>query len=333
MSNFLLILAELSIAAAIFYGIYHLSMKVFKKRITKQCRYILCLLVVFRMLIPFGMNIEIPWDSVGEKIFGPAPEKAADVVTFKENVPEDTYEETFLGVRIENDARENSYEALADEPIIGTPQENKEDLFTAGVVSRNTVGSQEISMHAPVEDQSKLSSIFGRWETLVFSLWLLGAIVSFIYYEAGYLRWKRMILSGCRPAELEDDELLEQMYPNGYVDVLQSNQVSTPLLCGAICPYLILPEGGFVKNGRQSTLEHIFRHEMYHVKRQDLIWKHFAILAQSVHWFNPFLHSICKELSRCCELSCDEAVTKEMEMQDVRAYGETILTLASGTFA
>ena len=195
MSNFLLILAELSIAAAIFYGIYHLSMKVFKKRITKQCRYILCLLVVFRMLIPFGMNIEIPWDSVGEKIFGPAPEKAADVVTFKENVPENTYEETFLGVRIENDARENSYEALADEPIIGTPQENKEDLFTAGVVSRNTVGSQEISMHAAVEDQSKLSSIFGRWETLVFSLWLLGAIVSFIYYEAGYLRWKRMYRS------------------------------------------------------------------------------------------------------------------------------------------
>ena len=317
MGIFLQILIELSIASTLFYGIYYLVVKVLKKHITKQCRYLLCLLVVVRMLLPFGVNI--PWDTLHENLFrvsfgevlnGAMAGSSANMAVSQEGIPVAVDEGDLPDV-------------LSEDPeIVFVGEKNKGNTFISqGIIAQ---AGNELANH---------STTTIPWNMLLFAVWIIGAIGCFTYQEWGYLRWKRMILKNCQPAELEDDELLEQMYPTGYVVMLQSDQVNTPLLCGAICPYIILPEGGFVNYGRQSALEHILRHEMYHVRRQDLIWKHFSILAQSIHWFNPFLHSICKELSRCCELSCDEAVTGEMEMQDVRAYGETILSLASGVFA
>lgn len=44
-----------------------------------------------------------------------------------------------------------------------------------------------------------------------------------------------------------------------------------------------------------------------------------------LHWFNPLLYLMGREVNRTCELSCDEAVIKSMGEREQRAYGDTLL--------
>ena len=44
-----------------------------------------------------------------------------------------------------------------------------------------------------------------------------------------------------------------------------------------------------------------------------------------LHWFNPCVYLLEREVSRMCELSCDEAVTKDLGAAGKRAYGDMLL--------
>lgn len=44
-----------------------------------------------------------------------------------------------------------------------------------------------------------------------------------------------------------------------------------------------------------------------------------------LHWFNPLVWLMSREVNRACELSCDEAVIRLLNDQERRAYGDTLL--------
>ena len=49
----------------------------------------------------------------------------------------------------------------------------------------------------------------------------------------------------------------------------------------------------------------------------------------SLHWFNPLMYLVRREVARRCELSCDEAVLRTLDQRGRRRYGETLLALAT----
>lgn len=53
------------------------------------------------------------------------------------------------------------------------------------------------------------------------------------------------------------------------------------------------------------------------------------MIVQSIHWFNPVPYFIRRTLDKYCELSCDEAVIRDLDLQSRIAYGSTLLNLAS----
>jgi len=57
--------------------------------------------------------------------------------------------------------------------------------------------------------------------------------------------------------------------------------------------------------------------------------KWFSLIACAVHWFNPFVWVLRREISRTCELACDEAVIRNMDNYNKQNYGETLITVAS----
>ena len=73
----------------------------------------------------------------------------------------------------------------------------------------------------------------------------------------------------------------------------------------------------------------ILAHELTHARRWDLLVKWWAAGVGCLHWFNPAVYLIRREIARACELACDEAVVKEMSPEGRRHYGETLLTLAA----
>ena len=77
-----------------------------------------------------------------------------------------------------------------------------------------------------------------------------------------------------------------------------------------------------------SHLEHIFTHELCHVKRRDMLYKLLMVLTTSVHWFNPMSRLLRDAVTEDCEMACDATVLHYTKAPDVRDYMESVLTVA-----
>lgn len=75
---------------------------------------------------------------------------------------------------------------------------------------------------------------------------------------------------------------------------------------------------------------YILRHEQYHLRRRDHVVKLLSFLALCVHWFNPLVWAAFILAGKDMEMSCDEAVVRELG-EDIRAdYSASLLSLATG---
>lgn len=116
---------------------------------------------------------------------------------------------------------------------------------------------------------------------------------------------------------------MEEMGMSGKLQILSNNIISTPMLVGMFKTFLILPE---VEMG-EKELKVILKHELTHFKRRDLWVKSLTLAANAIHWFNPAAYRLTKNIDTFCELSCDEQVVSDMNMEERQFYGETILNV------
>ncbi len=118
--------------------------------------------------------------------------------------------------------------------------------------------------------------------------------------------------------------LLEKLHIKSNVRLYINRQVSSPLLAGLICPCIVLPSE---KMGK-TDFRNIISHELTHFKRKDMFYKWLVQITLCIHWFNPFVYLLAREMDRLCELSCDEAVIKKLDNQGKKEYGNTLLKMA-----
>ncbi len=103
------------------------------------------------------------------------------------------------------------------------------------------------------------------------------------------------------------------------------NLISSPLMTGVFKPVLLLPEVFLT----DEQLENVVLHEMTHYKRKDILVKWFSLIVKSIHFFNPAVYFVCRQLDEECEISCDAAVVKNMTRESEMSYVNTILSLLS----
>jgi beta-lactamase regulating signal transducer with metallopeptidase domain len=134
------------------------------------------------------------------------------------------------------------------------------------------------------------------------------------------------LLKMCRPAE---DQIVldalsackQQMGVTRKIPVYISNHAGTPFLKDGFSPYIVLPNIAF----RHEELHYIFRHELTHLKNRDAFSKCFLLVMHMIHWYNPLLYFLRRDIDRFCELHCDENVIRSMNMEERRSYCELIL--------
>ncbi len=102
-----------------------------------------------------------------------------------------------------------------------------------------------------------------------------------------------------------------------------SADVQSPMLVGLFRPVIYLP----CREIPDEQLAMVFRHELTHYKRGDLLIKWLSLFANGVHWFNPLSYLLCANISESCEVSCDMAVTAHMTDEEQKLYMQTILNL------
>lgn len=157
-------------------------------------------------------------------------------------------------------------------------------------------------------------------------LWAAGAVATLVWYMGGYLRFSRALRRTLCRADPFECRLFRQMGGPERLRLYRSAAVDTPMLLGLWRPALVLPDREYSR----EMLGNIFRHELTHYRRCDLIFKWLAVLVTAVHWFNPVVHIARRELDRACEMSCDESLLRKMDRDGKQSYGETLLSLAAG---
>lgn len=174
-----------------------------------------------------------------------------------------------------------------------------------------------------VESGVKLKELFDRYALFI---WLLGISVVLIVNLTGYTRFLKHVKSANKPVSDEQNAVLAHILNGRYNLKLYCNSfVTTPMLVGLIKPCIIIPDTDFT----EKQLKNILRHEVSHLKRFDIAVKWLTMVAVSIHWFNPLMYLIRKEINNICELACDEAVIKNLSAEEKQDYGDTLIDMAA----
>ncbi len=116
---------------------------------------------------------------------------------------------------------------------------------------------------------------------------------------------------------------------SGYTDkaiaVRKDSQRVSPLMVGLFRSTLLLPQMDL----NEQQLAHILSHEMVHFRRKDLWYKWLISLVKCIHWFNPMIYLIARQIHLDCEISCDAVVVSSMTQEQRCGYVDTILSLLS----
>lgn len=159
------------------------------------------------------------------------------------------------------------------------------------------------------------------------AVWLLGAVISMLRFMVPYWQFVRKLKPHLRPAGAEETEMLNRLSGKRSPLLRCTPLMTAPMLVGVLRPILVLPATSYPT----AELEHILLHELTHWRRRDLAVKWLSSLAVAVHWFNPLVYALHREMDKACELACDEAVIRRVGAETSRSYGETLLNAASAT--
>lgn len=111
------------------------------------------------------------------------------------------------------------------------------------------------------------------------------------------------------------------------VELSYNPLIATPMMIGFVHPRIILP----VCRIEDIDLSYIFLHELIHYKQKDMFYKWLIQLVVCIHWFNPFVYLMEKEVNKSCELSCDEKILSILDEKARREYGDTLIAFMKST--
>lgn len=109
------------------------------------------------------------------------------------------------------------------------------------------------------------------------------------------------------------------------VPVCESDRVQSPCLVGWFCPKLLFPRG-LLDELTESELQLIIWHEIAHICRRDIPMNWILAAVEALHWFNPLVWLVARELRTAREEACD-AYALASNPGTNRTYGETVLKI------
>lgn len=188
------------------------------------------------------------------------------------------------------------------------PQETSEKIYkTVEMMERVQISSVSVTE----SEMLAQSFSFNMAEAIAF-LWLAVAVLLAVYKIICYVIFKISVYKNSTPE-----------FKRGRVSIRKSAGFASPLLIGILKPVLLIPEDLVDK----EELNHVLNHELMHYKRCDILYKWLVAFVKCIHWFNPLVYVLAKEIDTECEISCDIMLTKDMNEAEKKSYMNTVLSL------
>ena len=161
----------------------------------------------------------------------------------------------------------------------------------------------------PVTNHATSVNPLQIWIFIGRCIWIIGMVVLLLYSGISFLLLRRKLV-GAVPFR-------KGIYLSDYIEM--------PFVMGVIKPRIYIPSS-LSKTERAVVI----CHENVHIQRGDHITRILAFLALVMHWFNPLVWIAFTLSSKDMELSCDEAVMKQMGWDVRLEYSQLLLQFASG---
>ncbi len=110
------------------------------------------------------------------------------------------------------------------------------------------------------------------------------------------------------------------------VIVIATDKVKSPALFGYFKPRLLLPLH-FLDTLETDELRYVFLHELSHLKRHDIGVSFLAVILQTIHWFNPLVWYALHQMKVDQEAACDAYVLLKSKQVRPVDYANTIVDL------
>jgi len=201
-------------------------------------------------------------------------------------------------------------------------------LFPFQIPNIQVIEAQYIDVSEPltiITNGTGGASAIPQWWVII-SIWIIGMVgmIAYNVWRHGRFlkmvnRWSEDITNQWTLDVL--DKLRTEMKIGMHVGLKICPGITSPMMIGFFSPVILLPS---IKIASDELI-FILRHELVHLKRNDLWYKALVLLATAVHWFNPVVHIMAKAIAVQCEISCDELLLQETSIERRKQYGETII--------
>lgn len=278
---------NMSLTASIVIA-FVLAVRLFLKKAPKVFSYALWGVVLFRLLCPVSIPLDLSLMGLLDSSAAPVTQHTTTV----EHIPQNAAVVPILP------------NLTIPMPDIDRPADDQPTQQSPTIPSSPNAGTADNiePSHSPIELSHSAAGI-------ACAVWLGGVGVMLLSSAVSFLRLRRKLVGAAR------------LYGNIYL----ADYLDTPFVMGLLRAKIYLPSSLSEREQR-----YILLHEQQHIRRLDHIVKTLAFLAFSVHWFNPLVWLAFVLSAKDMEMSCDEAVMKQMG-EDIRAeYSASLLSLATG---
>lgn len=215
------------------------------------------------------------------------------------------------------------------EPLLDSideiPKNLQTELIPTWENTSDTNDTRNIKISSDTREQNFLVKNLTKYLAMI---WLAVACLLFAHKITVYQSFANYIRASSHVANIDLLErfgkIAEAMHIKGNVELYINEWVSSPLLIGFFRPKVILPTAELSEQDFYYTMVH----ELTHHQRKDLLYKWLVQFTICLHWLNPLVYLMGREINRTCELSCDEEVIRRLKEEEKRAYGDTLLRAA-----
>lgn len=224
--------------------------------------------------------------------------------------------------------------ALLAEVISG---ESKGWEIQKGIFAVENADSRQVIFELPAQVREKVGAQSGKngtgitWLELAGYVWAAGGISFAAFHLSAYFYYRRQIEKKGRTVRgdavlSQMPPLLEELHIKREIPVREYPGAVSPMIAGFFKPVLVLPPEQY----GEEELYFILKHELIHFKRRDVWFKLLLMLANALHWFNPFIWLMHREAIVDMELACDERVVQGKGYRIRKAYTETLFSTLRG---
>lgn len=264
---------------------------VVKNRISCTFQYYMWMVLLIKLIIPFGIQTPLNISTITEK--------------FYINAMIDTKKQE---MQINSMQRINNKVTDGVDPVVSVNPSDKMVIYN--------------SSNEAIKNKFTI-------ENILCYVWMTGIVLLIIKLIIGYRKLSGIIRVTIKDIKAGHKEILNSckndMNIKSNVEMLYSSNISSPSLCGLFNPKILIPINAADVSDKE--FKYVIMHELSHLKNKDIFINWIIALLSVIYWFNPILLYGFYKIRQDCEVHCDYKVMSYLSEGENIQYGNALIRI------